>query len=44
MRLDAFVDNVTNVTYMTSLIAQAGQNQRFFSAPRQMGVRLTMYL
>lgn len=44
VRLDAFVNNVTNATYMTSLIAQPGQNQRFFNAPRQLGVRLTMYL
>ena len=43
LRLDAFVNNVTDVTYMTSLIAQPGQNQRFFNAPRPIGARLTMY-
>ncbi|HMA96363.1 MAG TPA: TonB-dependent receptor [Polyangiaceae bacterium] len=44
VRIDAFINNVTNVTYMTSMIAQPGQNQRFFNAPRQMGVRLSLYL
>ena len=44
VRIDAFVNNVTNVNYMTSMIAQPGQNQRFFNAPRQMGVRLSLYL
>lgn len=42
-RLDAFASNVTNATYMTTLINTPGLNLRFFNPPRQVGVRLTLY-
>lgn len=44
LRIDAFVNNLTNVAHMTSLINVPNLNLRFFNPPRQMGVRLSMYL
>lgn len=43
-RLDAFVNNVTDVAHMTSIINNPGLNLRFFNPPRQMGIRLTGYM
>jgi iron complex outermembrane receptor protein len=40
--IDAFVTNITNMTYMTSLINVPSTNLRFYNPPRQMGLRLTM--
>jgi len=42
--IEAFVSNITNMTYMTSLINVPSTNLRFYNPPRQMGVRLTMEL
>ena len=42
-RLDGFVSNLTNTTYMTTLINTPGLNLRFFNPPRQIGVRLSLY-
>lgn len=44
LRLEAFVNNVLNTTYMTSIINTPGLNLRFFNPPRQIGARLTVYL
>lgn len=44
LRLDAFVLNVTDVIYMTSLINTPNLNLRFFNPPRQIGARLTVTL
>jgi iron complex outermembrane receptor protein len=44
IRVEGFVSNLTNVTYMTSIINTPGLNLRFFNPPRQMGVRLSLYL
>ncbi len=44
IRLDAFITNITNMAYMTSLINAPGLNLRFFNPPRQFGLRLSMYL
>src|SRR5690606_29860025 len=44
IRIDAFVSNLTNMTYMTSLINVPNTNLRFFNPPRQVGVRVSMYL
>jgi len=41
-RLEAFVNNVTDVAYMTSLISSPDVHLRYFNPPRQMGVRLTL--
>jgi iron complex outermembrane recepter protein len=43
-RIDAFVTNLTDVTYMTSIINTPGLNLRFFNPPRQFGLRLTVSL
>ena len=43
LRFDAFITNVTNLWYMTSLINTPGLNLRFINPPRQVGVRATMY-
>lgn len=43
-RVDAFVTNLTDVAFMTTLINTPGLNLRFFNPPRQFGVRLTMFL
>lgn len=39
---DAFVSNITNMTYMTSLINVPSTNLRFYNPPRMMGLRMTM--
>jgi iron complex outermembrane recepter protein len=44
LRLDVFCNNVTDVIYMTSLLNTPGLNTRFFNAPRQFGVALTVAL
>jgi iron complex outermembrane recepter protein len=44
MRLDAFINNLTDVAYMTTMINQPGLNLRFFNPPRQVGVRLTVWM
>jgi iron complex outermembrane receptor protein len=44
LRLDAFINNVTNVAYMTSIINTPGLNLRFFNPPRQMGIRLSVFM
>ena len=44
VRVEGFVSNLTNTTYMTSIINTPGLNLRFFNPPRQMGVRLSLYL
>jgi iron complex outermembrane receptor protein len=44
LRLDAFVLNLTDVAYMTSLINTPSLNLRFFNPPRQIGARVTVQL
>ncbi|HKU37842.1 MAG TPA: TonB-dependent receptor [Polyangiales bacterium] len=44
VRLDAFVLNLTDVAYMTSLINTPTLNLRFFNPPRQIGARITVQL
>jgi iron complex outermembrane receptor protein len=44
IRVDAFMNNVTNIAYMTTLINTPGLNLRYFNPPRTFGMRLTMYL
>ncbi|MFO7178336.1 MAG: TonB-dependent receptor plug domain-containing protein [Pseudomonadota bacterium] len=44
IRIEGFCSNITNMTYMTSLINVPGLNLRFYNPPRQFGVRLAMYL
>jgi iron complex outermembrane recepter protein len=44
IRFDAFVANLTDATYMTSLLAASSVNLRFFNPPRQFGLRVSMYL
>ena len=44
LRIDAFVLNLTDVIYMTSLINTPNLNLRFFNPPRQIGARLTVQL
>ena len=44
LRFDAFVSNLTNTTYMTGLLAAPNAHWRFFNPPRQIGVRVSMYL
>jgi iron complex outermembrane recepter protein len=44
MRVDAFINNLTDVAYMTTMINQPGLNLRFFNPPRQVGVRLTVWM
>jgi len=43
VRIDAFATNLTNTTYMTTLINTPGLNLRWFNPPRQIGARLTLY-
>lgn len=43
-RIDGFVNNLTNVAYLTTMINQPGLNLRFFNPPRQVGARLTLTL
>jgi iron complex outermembrane receptor protein len=42
-RLDVFGNNLTNATYMTTLINTPGLNLRFFNPPRMVGVRMSLY-
>ena len=44
LRVDAFVLNLTDVVYMTSMINTPNLNLRFFNPPRQIGARLTVQL
>lgn len=44
IRFEAFVSNLTNMTYMTSIINVPGLNLRFYNPPRQFGVRLQLFL
>jgi iron complex outermembrane receptor protein len=44
IRIDAFMTNITNMTYATSIINSPGLNLRFYNPPRMMGVRFSMYL
>jgi iron complex outermembrane receptor protein len=44
VRIDGFVNNLTNVAYMTTLINVPNLNLRFFNPPRQIGARLTLTL
>jgi hypothetical protein len=44
VRIDGFVNNLTNVAYMTTLINVPNLNLRFFNPPRQVGARLTLTL
>jgi len=39
VRIDAFVTNLSDLTFMTSLINTPGLNLRFFNPPRQFGLR-----
>ncbi|HYQ17842.1 MAG TPA: TonB-dependent receptor plug domain-containing protein [Polyangiaceae bacterium] len=43
-RVDAFVNNLTNTTYLTTMINNPGLNLRFFNPPRLIGARLTLTL
>jgi iron complex outermembrane receptor protein len=43
MRVEAVGNNLTNATYMTSLINQPNLNLRFFNPPRTFGVHMTLY-
>jgi iron complex outermembrane receptor protein len=43
-RVDGFVNNLTNVAYLTTMINNPGLNLRFFNPPRQIGARLTLTL
>lgn len=44
LRIDAFVLNLTDVIYMTSMINTPNLNLRFFNPPRQVGARVTVQL
>ncbi len=44
LRLDAFVNNLTDEVYMTSFINTPDLNLRFFGPPRQYAARLTLFL
>ena len=43
-RIDGFVNNLTNVAYLTTMINNPGLNLRFFNPPRLIGARLTLTL
>lgn len=43
LRLDAFMNNVTDVAYVTSLINTPSLNLRYFNPPRTFGARLTVF-
>ncbi len=43
IRIDAFITNITNMNYMTSLINPPNLNLRFFNPPRTMGVRMSLF-
>jgi iron complex outermembrane receptor protein len=42
-RIDTFVTNLTDTTYMNTLINTPNLNLRWFNPPRQFGVRLSLY-
>lgn len=42
LRIDAFVNNATDIVYMTTIINSPNLNLRFFNPPRQFGTRLTV--
>lgn len=44
VRFEGFINNVTDKAYMTSLINAPNLNLRFFNPPRQMGLRLTVFM
>jgi iron complex outermembrane receptor protein len=44
VRFDGFVNNLTNVAYLTTMINVPNLNLRFYNPPRQAGVRLTLTL
>lgn len=44
VRIDGFINNLTNVAYMTTLINVPNLNLRFYNPPRQVGARLTLTL
>ena len=44
VRLDGFVNNLTNVAYLTTMINVPNLNLRFYNPPRMMGVRFSLYL
>jgi iron complex outermembrane receptor protein len=44
LRVEGFVSNLTNVAHMTSIINTPNLNLRFFNPPRQMGVRVSLFL
>ncbi len=44
IRFEAFVANLTNMTYMTSMINTPGLNLRFYNPPRQFGLRVQLFL
>jgi iron complex outermembrane recepter protein len=43
-RIDGFVNNLTNVAYMTTLINVPNLNLRFYNPPRLIGARVTLTL
>ena len=43
MRFELVGNNLTNSTYLTSLINTPGLNLRFFNSPRQYGARLLVF-
>ena len=42
--IEAYCSNITNLTYMTSLINVPNTNLRFYNTPRMFGIRLTAEL
>jgi iron complex outermembrane receptor protein len=44
VHLEAFVSNLTNMTYMTSILNAPGLNLRFYNPPRQFGLRMSLFL
>jgi iron complex outermembrane receptor protein len=42
IHLEAFVANLTNMTYMTTILSAPQFNLRFYNPPRQFGLRMTM--
>lgn len=44
LRLDAFVTNATDLTYMTSSVNVPNANWRYFNPPRQFGLRASLSL
>ena len=43
MCLEAVGNNLTNTTYMTSLINVPNLNLRFFNPPRTVGIHMALY-